>query len=83
MCRCACGGHESVSRKKDASNGACTHHHRLLAKKTRFASCPDKMAAARRKGKWTGGPPPLGYDVVDRKLVVNESGWLAAAAQRR
>ena len=25
----------------------------------------DKMAAARRKGKWTGGPPPLGYDVVD------------------
>jgi DNA invertase Pin-like site-specific DNA recombinase len=33
----------------------------------------DKMAAARRKGKWTGGPPPLGYDVVDRKLVVNEA----------
>ena len=33
----------------------------------------DKMSAARRKGKWTGGPPPLGYDVVDSKLVVNES----------
>jgi DNA invertase Pin-like site-specific DNA recombinase len=33
----------------------------------------DKMAAARRKGKWTGGPPPLGYDVVDRMLVVNEA----------
>jgi DNA invertase Pin-like site-specific DNA recombinase len=32
----------------------------------------DKMSAARRKGKWMGGPPPLGYDVVDRKLVVNE-----------
>ena len=33
----------------------------------------DKMAASRRKGKWTGGSPPLGYDVVDRKLVVNQS----------
>ena len=32
----------------------------------------DKMAATRRKGMWTGGKPPLGYDVVDKKLVVNE-----------
>lgn len=34
----------------------------------------DKMVAARRKGKWTGGTPPLGYDAdpVTRKLVVNE-----------
>lgn len=31
----------------------------------------DKLAAARRKGKWTGGHPPLGYDVVDRRLAVN------------
>ncbi len=33
----------------------------------------DKMCAARRKGKWLGGPPILGYDV-DRerhRLVVN------------
>ena len=33
----------------------------------------DKMAAAKRKGKYTGGTPPLGYDV-DReakRLVVN------------
>ena len=33
----------------------------------------DKFAASRRKGMWMGGTPPLGYDVVDRKLVVNES----------
>ena len=33
----------------------------------------DKIAASRKKGMWTGGPVPLGYDVVDRKLVVNES----------
>jgi site-specific DNA recombinase len=33
----------------------------------------DKIAAARRKGKWTGGPIPLGYTVKDKRLVVNET----------
>ena len=32
----------------------------------------DKIAASKRKGMWMGGLPPLGYDVEDRKLVVNE-----------
>jgi site-specific DNA recombinase len=34
----------------------------------------DKMSAARRKGKWVGGMPVLGYDVAPRggKLLVNE-----------
>lgn len=31
----------------------------------------DKVAASRRKGKWTGGTVPLGYDAVDKKLVIN------------
>lgn len=31
----------------------------------------DKVAASRKKGMWMGGIPPLGYDVADRKLVVN------------
>ncbi len=31
----------------------------------------DKIAASRAKGIWMGGMPPLGYDVVDRKLVPN------------
>ncbi len=31
----------------------------------------DKFAASRKKGMWMGGNPPLGYDVVARKLVVN------------
>ena len=31
-----------------------------------------KMAAARRKGKRTGGTPPLGFNIVDTKLVINE-----------
>jgi DNA invertase Pin-like site-specific DNA recombinase len=41
----------------------------LIAERTR-----DKMAAARRKGKWVGGTPVLGYDVAAEggKLVVNE-----------
>lgn len=33
----------------------------------------DKMGAARKKGKWTGGLPPLGYDIdrANKKLVIN------------
>jgi len=38
----------------------------IISERTR-----DKMAAARRKGKWVGGMPVLGYDVVDTKLVIN------------
>ena len=33
----------------------------------------DKIAASKKKGMWMGGTVPLGYDVRDRKLVVNES----------
>jgi len=32
----------------------------------------DKIAASKRKGMWMGGFPPLGYDIGDRKLIVNE-----------
>src|SRR4051794_26084329 len=32
----------------------------------------DKVAASRRKGKWTGGTVPLGYDAKDKKLVINK-----------
>ncbi|MFO0863680.1 MAG: recombinase family protein [Gemmataceae bacterium] len=33
----------------------------------------DKIAAARKKGKWSGGTPILGYDIEGGKLVVNEA----------
>jgi site-specific DNA recombinase len=33
----------------------------------------DKIAASKAKGIWMGGTVPLGYDVVDRRLVLNES----------
>ncbi len=31
----------------------------------------DKIRASKAKGMWMGGRPPLGFDVRDRKLVVN------------
>jgi site-specific DNA recombinase len=33
----------------------------------------DKIAASRRKGKWTGGSVPLGYLAKDKKLVINRT----------
>ena len=33
----------------------------------------DKIAASKKKGLWMGGQPALGYDVKDKKLVVNEA----------
>jgi DNA invertase Pin-like site-specific DNA recombinase len=32
----------------------------------------DKISASKAKGMWMGGTPPLGYDVRERKLIVNE-----------
>jgi len=42
----------------------------MIAERTR-----DKMSAARRKGRWIGGIPMLGYDISERggALVVNEN----------
>src|SRR6185437_363573 len=31
----------------------------------------DKIAASKRRGMWMGGNLPLGYDALDRKLVIN------------
>src|ERR1700726_4669237 len=33
----------------------------------------DKIAASKQKGMWMGGLVPLGYDVIDRRLEVNQS----------
>ena len=32
----------------------------------------DKIAASKKKGMWMGGMVPLGYDVKNRKLIINE-----------
>lgn len=33
----------------------------------------DKFAASKKKGMWMGGTPPLGYDIHERKLIVNNT----------
>jgi site-specific DNA recombinase len=33
----------------------------------------DKIASSKKKGMWMGGHPPLGYDVIDKKLLLNEN----------
>lgn len=46
------------------------HEREVASERTR-----DKIAAARKKGKWSGGPPILGYDILPEaggsRLVVN------------
>ena len=32
----------------------------------------DKIAASKKKGMWTGGPTPLGYDIKEKKLIINQ-----------
>jgi DNA invertase Pin-like site-specific DNA recombinase len=33
----------------------------------------DKIALSKRRGMWVGGLPPLGYDGIDKQLIVNEA----------
>jgi DNA invertase Pin-like site-specific DNA recombinase len=33
----------------------------------------DKIAMSRKRGLWTGGLPPLGYDAINKELIVNEN----------
>lgn len=49
----------------------------IIAERTR-----DKISAARRKGKWTGGRPMLGYDIDPRgsRLIVNADEALQVRA---
>jgi len=51
-----------------ASFGEFERH--VISERTR-----DKMRAARRRGRWTGGMPPLGYDVAPEggRLVIHPS----------
>lgn len=32
----------------------------------------DKVAASKKKGMWMGGTVPLGYDLIDKKLIINK-----------
>lgn len=70
----------SVSQSFDTSNPIGRLILNILAsfgqfeRETIAERIRDKLGAVRRKGKYAGGAPPLGYDVCskERKLVVNE-----------
>lgn len=32
----------------------------------------DKILASKKKGMWMGGNPPIGYEAIDKKLIVNK-----------
>jgi site-specific DNA recombinase len=42
----------------------------------------DKIAASKAKGMWMGGNVPLGYDVKERKLTVNEASTVRLIFRR-
>ena len=54
----------------------------IIAERTR-----DKACAARKKGKWIGGIPMLGYDIAPKggKLIVNEHrfSWKLTGAKNQ
>ena len=75
-------GFVSVSQQFDSTNsmGRLTlnillsfaqFEREIISERTR-----EKLAAARRKGKWVGGHPMLGYDLAanPRRLIINEDG---------
>ena len=33
----------------------------------------DKILASKKKGMWMGGNPPIGYEAIDKKLIVNKN----------
>ncbi len=67
----------SVTERFDSSSPMGRMAMQMLASFAEFERATisqrtsDKMAASRRRGLWTGGRPPLGYDVSNKQLVVN------------
>ena len=47
-------------------------HGRTILRAPKQDPIPTSELASRRKGMWMGGWAPLGYEVKDHKLVVNQ-----------
>jgi site-specific DNA recombinase len=68
----------SVTQNFDTSSSAGRLLLNMLASFAEFERqmiserTAEKMAATRKKGMWTGGRPVLGYDVKDKKLLIND-----------
>jgi site-specific DNA recombinase len=67
----------SVTERFDTSNPMGRMAMNILATFAQFERetiaqrVRDKVRATQRRGMWTGGRPVLGYDLVEKKLVVN------------
>jgi hypothetical protein len=55
-------------------SGSLQQRVRLSLEVARGERIRDKIAASKKKGMWTGGVPPLGYRVHDRRLVIVVAG---------
>ena len=70
-------GFVSVTEKFDTSSAIGKLHLNIILSFAQFERelaserIRDKVAASKKKGLWMGGHPPLGYDVEDRRLVIN------------
>jgi DNA invertase Pin-like site-specific DNA recombinase len=68
----------SVTEKIDTSTAMGKLHLNMLLSFAQFERelagerIRDKVAASKQKGYWLGGHPPLGYDVKDKELIVNQ-----------
>ena len=74
-----CASFVSITQSFNTTTGMGRLTHNMLLSFAQFERevtgerIRDKIYASKRKGIWMGGPVPLGYDVIDRKLVVNEA----------
>ena len=68
--------HDDVDGPADAEHPALLRPVRARGHGERIR---DKFARSRKKGMWMGGCPPLGYEVKDRKLVINEAEAVQSA----
>jgi site-specific DNA recombinase len=67
----------SVTENFNTGTSICLNLHMILSfaeyeRELAGERIRDKFLQSRKRGLWMGGHAPLGYDVRDRKLVVNE-----------
>jgi DNA invertase Pin-like site-specific DNA recombinase len=60
-------------RKQGKEFSRMRGERRQFEREVRGERIRDKIAASKRKGMWMGGLVPLGYDVHERRLAINQS----------
>src|SRR5712692_266833 len=69
-CSPAVGTYASLSTIARAITGTAWNGPRFFEREVIGERVRDKIAASKRKGIWVGGPVPLGYRCIAKKLVV-------------